>query len=181
MRHFIFILSMAIAPAAWSADCPTDPPADPRRADLMQSIRTAPDSLTALELTNRLWAVWATAPDAHAQELLDSGIERRAMYDLSGARKAFDALIAYCPTFAEGYNQRAFVSVIEGSHQTALPDLTRAVRLDPGHFAARTGRAMILMKLGRQAEAAAALKAALDLNPWLPERIFLPELAGTPT
>ncbi|WP_095589317.1 tetratricopeptide repeat protein [Actibacterium ureilyticum] len=181
MRHFIFLLMMAGAPSAWASDCPVPLEKNPRQAELLDEIRSASDSLSALHLTNRMWEIWATAPDDHAQELLNTGIERRAMYDLSGARKAFDALIAYCPDYAEGYNQRAFVSVIEGDPTRALPDLNRAVRLSPEHFAARTGQAMVLMQLGRTPEAATALKSALALNPWLPERIFLQELAGQAT
>lgn len=181
MRHLIFLLMMAGAPSAWAGECPAIPAKNPRQAELLDAIRSASDSVSALHLTNRMWEVWATAPDAHAQALLDAGIERRAMYDLSGARKAFDALIAYCPDYAEGYNQRAFVSVIEGEPDRALPDLDRAVDLSPEHFAARTGQAMILMQMGRTAEAARALKSALALNPWLPERVFLTELAGQAT
>lgn len=172
---------MAGAPSAWASECPAIPEKNTRQAELLDLIRSASDSTKAREYTDQIWEVWATAPDEHAQDLLNAGIERRATYDLVAARKAFDALIAYCPYYAEGYNQRAFVSVIEGEPMRALPDLNRAVRLAPEHFAARTGQAMVLMQLNRASEAAVALRQALALNPWLPERIFLQELAGEAT
>lgn len=174
----ILVAALLLAPVgAWA--CPVESPADPRLDPLMEQVRTAPDEMSALLATNELWAVWATAPDEQSQEILDLGIERRAMLDLVLAREAFNALIDYCPTYAEGYNQRAFVSVIEGDIEAALPDLDRAISLDPDHYPALTGRAMVLMGMGRNEEAAQSLQAALALNPWLPERIYMEELRGS--
>lgn len=79
-------------------------------------------------------------------------------------------LIAYCPAYAEGYNQRAFVNFLRQDYQSALTDLDRALALSPNHIAALSGRALSLLGLQRVEEARVALKRALDLNPWLPER-----------
>jgi tetratricopeptide (TPR) repeat protein len=108
--------------------------------------------------------------------LLDSGIERRAVFDLDMALRAFDALIAYCPDYAEGYNQRAFVLFIRQDYAPALIDLDAALARSPEHLGALTGRSMALMALGRDAEALRDLEAALALNPWLKERNLLPVL-----
>lgn len=152
------------------------PADDARRAELMAQVRDAPDAPTAQDLTNQLWEIWAQAPDDHAQALLDSGIERRAIFDLENATAAFDALIAYCPDYAEGYNQRAFVSFIRQDYAPALEDLDLALSLSPEHLGALTGRAMAFMALGRDAEALEDLRRALELNPWLKERDLLPML-----
>ena len=173
---FAFLLMPTLAVAQ---DCPANLPEDPRLGPLMEQVKTAPDEMSALLTTNELWAVWATAPDEQAQEILDVGIERRALNDLESARAAFDALIEYCPNYAEGYNQRAFVSVISGKIEQALPDLDRAIELDPDHYPALTGRAMVLMHMGRLQEASETLQTALDLNPWLPERRFMADLPET--
>ncbi|MCP4819571.1 MAG: hypothetical protein GY883_10315, partial [Shimia sp.] len=52
-------------------------------------------------------------------------------------------------------------------------DLERAISLSPQHVAAMSGRALVLIGLGRDADAQEALAAALELNPWLPERSLL--------
>lgn len=136
----------------------------------MELVATASNESAAREYTNELWGIWATAPDDTAQEILDRGMTRRAAYDFAGALSDFDKLIEYCPDYAEGYNQRAFVNFIREDYTTALKDLDRAVALTPDHIGAVVGRALALIQLGRVREGQIALRKALLLNPWLPER-----------
>ncbi|SDJ04337.1 tetratricopeptide repeat protein [Aliiruegeria lutimaris] len=158
--------------------CPEVSETDPLHNELMEQVRVAPDARSAQLLTNQLWEIWAKAPDAHSQDLLDAGIERRSVFDLDAAMAAFDALVGYCPTYAEGYNQRAFVLFIRQDYEPALKDLDRALARAPDHLGALTGRAMALMALGRDVEALQDLKSALSLNPWLKERDLVPVLEG---
>ncbi|MCV2881298.1 tetratricopeptide repeat protein [Actibacterium sp. XHP0104] len=165
---------LALAAPALAETCPPAPDLEPRKSELLAAVRAAETELDARLLTNEMWELWTTAPDATAQEWLDTGIERRAAYDFEGAVNAFDALIDYCPDYAEGYNQRAFVNFIRQDYQTSLDDLERALELSPDHYAALTGKAMALYVLGDQPTAFTVLRRALDMNPWLPERHMLP-------
>lgn len=171
----IFAAAILLAAPAAQA-CPDVVVDEVRREALMAQVRVAPDASTAQALTNELWEIWTNAPDARAQALLDNGIERRAAFDLEEAIVAFDALIDYCPSYAEGYNQRAFVLFIRQDFTAAIADLDVALARSPEHLGALTGRAMALMALGRDAEALRDLRAALALNPWLKERSFVPVL-----
>ena len=177
-----FLLLAGFSPAAVAqdaqGDCPPPPDHGAALQALLEKVRAAPDEATARRLSNRMWELWADAPDAAAQEILDKGMRKRAAYDFLGAIAAFDRLVAYCPDYAEGYNQRAFVHFIRQDYAAALKDLDRALTLAPDHVAARAGRALTLLGLGREAEARDELEAALDLNPWLPERHLLDELRG---
>lgn len=164
------MLSLA-APAL--ADCPAPPDHDGALDALITQAQEAPNQSAARGLSDEMWALWADAPDAAAQELLDDAMRRREVGDYLGALKAADALVDYCPDYAEGYNQRAFVNFLRGDFEAALPDLERAVELSPKHIAAMTGQALTLVALDRKAEAALVLRAALDLNPWLSERALL--------
>lgn len=147
--------------------------------DLIIATQNAEDELSARLIVNDMWALWADAPDTHAQGLLDEGMSRREAYDFEGALAALDALVNYCPNYAEGYNQRAFVNFLRQEYGAALPDLERAVALSPKHVAALTGQAMTLIALERNAEAALVLRRALEMNPWLVERSLLPMLEAT--
>lgn len=170
---FAMTLSAVILSAFAALACESVPDRSNLLDPLIERLSDAEDQTAALLITNELWAVWADAPDDHAQELLDTGIKRRAGMDLEGALAAFDALIDYCPDYAEGYNQRAFVQVINMDYALALHDLEQAVARDPRHIAALTGLALTLIKLGRDAERQQTLRRAVDLNPWLPERRYL--------
>mgnify|MGYP003879969081 CR=1 FL=1 len=155
---------------AQMSDCPQVPDHRQSLERLIAQIQRAESEGEAFEIANQMWEFWADAPDEQAQEILDRGMTRRAGYDFLGAIREFDALIAYCPGYAEGYNQRAFVHYLRQDFGAALADLDRALARSPEHIAALSGRALSLYALGRLEEARAALARALALNPWLPER-----------
>ncbi len=171
VRIFIF----ALLPLPVFA-CPEAPDHERALSGLILQAHAAPDQHSAQVVSNEMWALWTDAPDATAQEILDRGMKRRAAWDLLGALDDFDRLIGYCPDFAEGYNQRAFVNFLRQDFEAALVDLDRAVALAPRHVAALSGRALALIGLGRKAEAHVSLRRALELNPWLPERDLLSSL-----
>ncbi len=125
-----------------------------------------------------LWELWTQAPDAAARELLDQGMMARGSYDFLRAMEKFDRLVEYCPDWAEGYNQRAFISFLREDFEAALVDLDLALERSPRHVGALSGKALSLMGLGRDEEAQEVLRAALDLNPWIPERGLLREEPG---
>jgi len=154
----------------WADDCPQSPDHSASIEVLIEQVQQAEDEATAMQISNQMWAFWADAPNEQAQAVLDRGMSRRSGYDFTGALEDFDILTAYCPAYAEGYNQRAFVHFLRQDFAAALADLDRALELSPRHVAAMSGRALSLFGLSRTDEARAALAAALALNPWLPER-----------
>lgn len=172
------LMSSLVIAGLWSGSlaaesCPPPPDHAVEFARLVEEVRDAENERAARRITNEMWALWADAPDERAQSMLERGMTRRAVGDLLGAIAAFDTLTAYCPDYAEGYNQRAFAYFIAQDYRAALADLDRALALTPTHIGALSGRAMTLMALGREAEAQHDLRVAVDLNPWLPERRFL--------
>ena len=173
MRYgFLLLLIMA---GTAHADCPPPPDIGAEEAQILLQIRDAETERDARLLSNELWGLWATAPDEASQALLDRGMTARAAYDFLSALDAFDRLVDYCPDYAEGYNQRAFVNFLREDFAKALVDLDEAIERRPTHVAAIAGKAMTLMALGRHDEAQSVLQLAIDLNPWLPERGLLRE------
>jgi tetratricopeptide (TPR) repeat protein len=172
MRLALLLLSLAAGPLA-AQGCPAPPDHSDRIDTLLAEVRAAETEAEAQRITNVMWELWSEAPDEEAQAVLDRGMAKRAGFDLLGAIGDFDRLIAYCPDYAEGYNQRAFALFIRGDYPQALEDLDRTLALNPTHVAAMAGRALTLMGLGRMDDGQAALRAALALHPWLPERRML--------
>ena len=166
----LFVCALICAPTFAAATCPALPERSAEHTQLMQDLSEASNETLAREISNQLWEIWATAPDETAQEILQRGMERRAGYDFAGAVEDFDTLIEYCPHYAEGYNQRAFVNFIRGDYVLALADLDRSLEITPDHVGSASGKALALLQLGRETEGQIALRHALSLNPWLPER-----------
>ena len=176
MKHAILILAVSASPTF--ADCPPAPDIVSDETRLYESIQSAENELAARPFTLGLWELWTMAPDEPAQSLLDQGMQARASYDFVRATDALDKLVEYCPDYAEGYNQRAFVNFLRQDYETALVDLDRAIELSPRHTGALTGKALTLIGLGRDDEAQGLLRDAVDLNPWLGERHLIKEPPG---
>ncbi|QGX98936.1 hypothetical protein EI983_11905 [Roseovarius faecimaris] len=176
MRYLTTCLCLLLSAPAAADTCPAAPDHSSALQELTRAAQSAPDEATGRQISNQMWELWLDAPDARAKELLTEGMARRESYDFEGALVAFEALVAYCPDYAEGYNQRAFVHYLRRDFAAALPDLEEALRITPGHVAALTGQALTLVELDRKAEAALVLRRALGLNPWLGERHLLPVL-----
>ena len=175
MRH-IFLpiaLSALISGAALADTCPASADLNADLIPLLQELQGAQDAREAKQISGRLWALWSMAPNEQAQSILDAGLTRFRAYDYAGAVQEFNRLVEYCPAYAEGYNQRAFVNYLRQDYGAALVDLDRAIDLSPHHIGAVSGRALTLMGLGRTDEARSAMLAAIALNPWLPERALV--------
>ena len=175
MRVF---LSLLIAPGLAWAECPPAPDVGADVDGILAELRVAPNEAEARSKFASLWELWAKAPDEAAQALLDRGMQARATYNFIEALDALDRLVEYCPNYAEGYNQRAFVNFLRQDFEPALVDLDEALARRPNHVAAMSGKALTLIGLGRTGEAELVLREALRLNPWLPERNLLPEFQG---
>ena len=165
------VLCLLAAPAL--SECP--PPADnsEEMSALIERANAARSPAEGQRVAGEMWRVWLRAPDDVAQEALDAGMRLREVFDFAGALEEFDRLAAYCPDYAEGFNQRAFVNFLREDYAAALPDLDVALRLSPDHVAAQAGRALTLLALGRPAEARAQLLEAVANNPWLAEAALL--------
>jgi len=167
----LLILALS-ASAAW-ADCP--PVAD-RQAELdalVAEANAAPNEAAGRDASGRMWEIWLDAPNEVAQTLLDEGLVATRVSDFRRAISVYDRLIAYCPDYAEGYNQRAFAYFLSGAFEKAEADLGAALAREPRHVGALTGLGRTLMQLGRADEAQVWFKKAVALNPWVSERHFV--------
>ena len=179
MTRFSILTTICLLASPALAECPPAPDIEAEESRILAEIGVAPDERTARELSQGLWALWAKAPDEHAQNLLDTGMRAREAYDFATAYDAFSTLMDYCPDYAEGYNQRAFVSYLRQDFEPALEDLQKAIDRSPRHVAAIAGMALTLIGLQRNDEAQVVLRHALRLNPWLSERAFLRDPLAT--
>ena len=179
MYKLLFVL--LTSPTFLFAKCPEVPARSDQHISLMKQIASAPDEMTAADLSNQLWEIWTMAPDDIAQEILLRGMQKRASYDFIGAIEDFTTLVAYCPNYAEGYNQRAFVYFLSEDYEAALADLDSTIAIVPDHIGAIAGRALTLFGMNRDKEGQLTLRAALALNPWLSERHLLKPLEDDET
>ncbi|MEV5573039.1 tetratricopeptide repeat protein [Spirillospora sp. NPDC052269] len=88
--------------------------------------------------------------------------------DTDSARDAFDRALSHDPTFAAAWASRGVLAYETGDAEAAVRDLTRALDLAED-AAVLFNRAVVLVALGRPAEARADLVRARDLAPGDPD------------
>lgn len=142
---------------------------------LFSELKAAPNEMIGRGIEAQFWETWISAPDENAQALLDQGRERIRVADYTRAEELFSDLIEYCPNYAEGWNQRAYVRFLRQDYGNALEDISVVLELKPHHFGALAGRATTLLTMGRVEIGYVALREALAINPWLRERHLLPQ------
>lgn len=169
----ILTLPLVFSASLALAECPPPPDIAEEQAALFAELQEARNEMQGRDINRKLWELWTDAPDAAAQALLDQGMAARSSYDFLRAIDRFDRLVEYCPDYAEGYNQRAFVNFLREDFAAALVDLDLALERSPSHVGALSGKALSLMGLDRMDEAQEVLRDALALNPWIPERGLL--------
>lgn len=169
----VFLGSMAVADG-----CPVAPDHEAALDALYAQVQSAPNEMTARPYARQMWDLWLDAPDEPSQMMLDEGMRAIRVGDYLRATDRLNRLVSYCPFYAEGYNQRAFVNYLRGDYEAALPDLDQAIEFSPRHTGALTGKALTLIAFGRNDEAQEVLRAAVALNPWLGERALLTEPLG---
>ncbi len=172
MRHLLFTLSL-LPSLAFADGCPTAPDHSRAVDDLIEKMQLAQGEGEARILSNEMWQYLLDAPDEWSQTMLDKALEARRNYDFLKALDRLNALVSYCPHYAEGYNQRAFINFLREDYPAAIPDLEQAIKISPKHIGALTGLALTYFALGETEAAQAPLKDALALNPWLSERHLL--------
>lgn len=175
MKHLapLALALSVLAPAVFAQTCPDAPDHSAAAYQAIEQLKAAPSERDARAFNAMLWEMWLDAPDGRAQNMLQEGMARRQTFDLAGAVVVFSDLIAYCPDYAEGWNQRAFAYYLQTDFERALADLDEALARNPEHIAALSGKALTLMGLGRPEMAQEVLREALEMNPWLPERVYL--------
>ncbi len=153
----------------------------PDRAALFRRLRQAGTEREGRMAEDAIWRLWMDeGPTAAIREAVAEAMRRREVYDFAGALAILDRVVADAPDYAEGWNQRAFIRFLRDDPDGSLDDIERALALEPLHFAALSGKAIILMRQGRMEAGQSALRRAVEIHPWLKERGMLIPVPGEP-
>lgn len=114
-------------------------------------------------------AIWARSGSDTASLLMARADEAAAKNNYSTALAVLDQLIVLQPTWTEAWNKRASVRYRAGDLSGAMSDVEQTLKLDPKHFSALAGMAMILLRNGADKQALRAYRRDLTVYPLQPD------------
>jgi len=175
----VALMTAAVLPQSSSAQQPLGAEAAAQRDWLFEALRTAPTEEIGNAIADQIWRFWMRqAPDEISATLMNQSMARRREYDFAGAMEYLNDLVEHAPDWSEAWNQRATVLFFQENYDRSLDDVEKVLELEPKHFGALAGKAVILMRQGRMELGQKALREALAIHPWLKERTMLLSVPG---
>lgn len=138
--------------------------AEPTPPELLDRLKNATEA-EAPRVVAEIETEWSKSGSAAMDLLLRQG--RKAMEDgnFPLAIEHLTALTDHAPQFAEGYHARAEAYFRADLYGPALDDLETTLALNPTHFDAIFGLAVMLQEFGDLRKAAALYRKVLALHP----------------
>lgn len=134
--------------------------------DLFQRLLTA-EAGEAGRIEREIWIEWSKSGSPAEDLLLQRGKDAMELGDLPAAIEHFTAIIDHDPEFAEAWNARATAYYMAGEFGPSVADIGKVLTLNPRHFGALSGLAMILEDSGKPEKALEVYRAALAIHPHL--------------
>lgn len=133
--------------------------------DLFSRLQATANAEEARRIEQEIWIEWSKSGSAAMDLLLERG--RRAL-DEGQAELAVEHLTAltdHAPDFAEGWNARATAYYSLGQFGPAISDIGRTLELNPRHYGALSGLAIIFEALGQPEKALEVYRKVLEIDP----------------
>lgn len=141
--------------------------ADPAPPELMEKLRTAPEG-EAKRVAREVETIWGRSGSAAMDLLLKRGHDAMEAENYRLAIEHLSALIDHAPDFAEGYHARAEAFFRANRYGLALADLETALALNPQHYEAIFGFAVMVQEFGDLRRAADLYRRVLAIYPHHP-------------
>ena len=122
----------------------------------------------AQSVETAIFEIWMRSGSPSIDLLMGRGLDAVAGKDYDRALFYFDEVVALDPGFVEGWDKRAAVHLLKNDYASALKDIEHVLTLEPRHFSALGGLAIILQDLGDKKGALDLYRRALKIDPWLP-------------
>ena len=140
-----------------------------RSLDQLFAELAQPEQMGWKRIEDAIWIEWSRSGSASMDLLLKQGREALEAEEYGVAIEHLTALTDHAPDFAEGWNARATAFFQLGQYGPALEDIGRALALNPHHFDALSGLAVILEEIGMREDALEAWRMVSEVNPHRPE------------
>lgn len=147
----------------------TDEDVESRVDRLYERLAEAPNKERAETIANSIRRLQSRSGSPTVDLLMVQASRALETKDYATALDISDAVVRLAPDFAEGWNRRATIHYLREDFGKSLEDIAVVLSIEPRHWGALTGLAMILAAADRHDEALAAADQALAIHPYLEE------------
>ena len=140
---------------------------DPRLEALFDELAHSDDASEAQVLLAQINQIWIEQPDPDVARMVLIGTHLLNVGALRDATTVFQEVTRLAPDYAEGWNRLATVLYYRGLNAEALAPTRRVLELEPRHYGATWGLAMIYRALGREEQARWYFQLAYAIAPSL--------------
>ena len=141
---------------------------DTRLDSLFSQLQITGSGQKARTIEKFIWKIWRESGDESVDQLMVDGVKAMGGGNYEGALIAFSSIVKDAPNFAEGWNKRATLYWLMGDFEKSVEDINRTLALEPRHFGALSGLAMIRESQERPLDALQAFERALEIYPAMP-------------
>ncbi|MBD8893792.1 tetratricopeptide repeat protein [Labrenzia suaedae] len=149
------------------SDAPGSDGREPGLNDLYSQLAEAPDDTSAARIARRIQITWLESGSATVDLLMSRSAQALKSSDYGLALDLLDVVVTLAPDYAEGWNRRATVYYLQEDFGRSLVDIERTLALEPRHWGALSGLAMIQRRLGEKDRALATFHQILKIHPGL--------------
>lgn len=172
---FIGLTTLALVPyvqADEASSAPETETATPSAASiqldrLFSQLAQSKTPEDAKVIEDLIWDVWNRSGSISVDLLMDRALEALAAGDYDNSLTFLDEIVDLAPGYSEGWNKRATVHFLRDDYASALGDLEATLALEPRHFGAIAGLALVLEDLGDKEGALDAYRRVLAVYPYL--------------
>ena len=163
---FICSFSLYILLAVWSGLPAMADQNDPRLDELFIQLRNVDDLETASRIEKKIWAKWVHRDDELVDGHMSLGIRAMRAGALKLSLRQFTKVINLDKNFSEGWNKRATVYYMMGNFDKSVQDIERTLALEPRHYGAISGMALILDATENMVGALKVWQQVLEITPY---------------
>jgi tetratricopeptide (TPR) repeat protein len=139
-----------------------------KKLDFMfTNLKTVNNEQNALRVEHAIWQLWFSPDNLVLAQMMQTVMGTREAGNYKEAITLLNDLITKYPDYSEGWNQRATIYYLMGNFDASMLDVAQTLKLEPRHFGALSGLAVMLWEQGNQDLARKSLSEAVRIHPFL--------------
>jgi len=132
---------------------------------LFERLKKDPRHSSASATARMIWREWTTSGSKTIDLLMMWARTAMGNEEYAKAEDLLDQVTVLRPEYAEGWNRRATLYYAKSDFGRSLADIEKTLALEPRHFGALSGLAVIMQRLERKEDALKAWYQVLEIYP----------------